>query len=75
MGWLHHPAHRRARLGAACFFIVGGLLSILPVLGLRMLPLGLALLSKDVPRMKPWLERTARRIEAVWRRVRGRRSA
>jgi hypothetical protein len=50
---------------------VGGPLAVLPVFGLWMLPLGLALLSDDVPWLKIPLERTARGIERVWRHLRG----
>jgi hypothetical protein len=70
--WLRAPERSAVRLGAACLLVLGGLLSILPVLGLWMLPLGLALLADDIPRLKPPLERAARRVEAAWRRVRGR---
>jgi hypothetical protein len=56
--WLRRPSSRWARVPA------GGLLSILPFLGLWMLPLGLALLAEDVPplwrargRMLHWLAR------------------
>ena len=44
--------------------ILGGVLSILPILGLWMLPLGLILLAEDIPalhrsraRLLDWLER------------------
>jgi hypothetical protein len=44
--------------------ICGGVLSFLPILGLWMLPLGLALLADDIPalrslrsRMLDWIER------------------
>lgn len=72
--WLREPRRRFVRLGAAVLFILGGIFSILPVLGLWMLPLGLALLSQDVPALKPPLERAARFLERLWTRWRpGRR--
>jgi hypothetical protein len=55
----------------AAFLIIGGFLAILPVFGLWMLPLGLARLSDDIPWFKVPLEKTARWIERMWRRVRG----
>ena len=62
--WLRHPSARWARIPAAVLLIFGGLLSILPVLGLWMLPLGLILLAEDIPalhrsraRLLDWLER------------------
>jgi hypothetical protein len=40
------------------------------VLVLWMLPSGLALLTDYIPRLKPPLERAARRDEDIWRRLR-----
>jgi hypothetical protein len=64
IGWLRRPSSRWARIAAAVLLICGGLLSILPVLGLWMLPLGLALLADDAPplrrargRVLDWIER------------------
>ena len=68
--WLRHPPRWWARVGAACFFLLGGILAVLPVFGLWMLPLGLALLSDDLPWLKMPLEKTACLIERTWRRVR-----
>jgi hypothetical protein len=61
--WLREPERWWVRWPAALLFIAGGLLWFLPVLGLWMLPLGLALMSEDIPPLKGWLERVARRIE------------
>jgi hypothetical protein len=69
--WLRHPGRRIVRIGAAILLVLGGILSILPVLGLWMLPLGLALLAEDIPGLKPHLENAARWLERAWRRVRG----
>ena len=71
VAWLRHPGRRTVRIGAAILLILGGIFSILPVLGLWMLPLGLALLSDDVPGLKPHLETAALWTERTWRRVRG----
>lgn len=73
LAWLRAPSRRILRIGAALLLVLGGLLSILPILGLWMLPLGLALLSEDVPGLKIPLERSARWIERRWRRLSGRR--
>lgn len=40
------------RLPLALVFIVGGLLSFLPLLGVWMLPIGLLLLAVDLPRLR-----------------------
>lgn len=75
VAWLREPSRLWIRLGAAILLILGGIFSILPVLGLWMLPLGLALLAQDVPALKVpleraarWIERMAARVAAAWRR-------
>jgi hypothetical protein len=62
--WLRRPSARWVRIPAGGLLVGGGLLSILPVFGLWMLPLGLALLAEDVPllgrardRVLDWIER------------------
>jgi hypothetical protein len=62
--WLRRPSARWARIPVGVLLILGGLLSILPLLGLWMLPLGLLLLAEDVPalrrsrtRLLEWAER------------------
>ncbi|WP_348273080.1 hypothetical protein [Methylobacterium sp. 174MFSha1.1] len=69
IAWLRAPSRRWVRIPAALVLILGGFLAVLPVFGLWMLPLGLALLSEDLPGMKPGLERSARWLEAKWERV------
>ena len=71
VAWLREPARFPVRLLAALLLILGGIFSILPVLGLWMLPLGLALLAQDVPGLKVPMEKSARWIEQQWRRWRG----
>jgi hypothetical protein len=61
------PADRRFLL------IAGGFLAILPVFGLWMLPLGLALIADDVPWLKARLEQAARWCEKMWHRLPRRR--
>ncbi len=70
--WLRVPSRRWFRLGAGLGLIAGSMLAILPVFGLWMLPLGLALIGEDYPPLKILLERTARWGERVWRRLRRR---
>lgn len=60
---LRRPSARWARLGAGTLLVVGSFLFILPVFGLWMLPVGLALLAEDVPplqrlrdRILVWIE-------------------
>jgi hypothetical protein len=66
VGWLREPSHRPVRVLAAALFSLGGVFSVLPVLGLWMLPLGLGLLAEDLPGMKPPLERAARWLAGQW---------
>jgi len=47
--WLRLPSSRWVRLPAAALLIVGGIFSILPFLGIWMLPLGVVLMAEDVP--------------------------
>ena len=47
--WLRDPNSRWVRLPLGVLFIVGGLLWFLPVLGIELLPIGLLLISEDVP--------------------------
>lgn len=62
--WLRRPSSRWLRIPAGMLLIGGGLLSLLPLFGLWMLPLGLVLLAEDVAplrrgrdRVLDWIER------------------
>lgn len=46
---LRHPRARWIRLPMGALLVLGGIFSILPFLGIWMLPLGLLLIAKDVP--------------------------
>jgi len=61
--WLRRPQARLPRLVAGCAFTLGGCLAILPLLGLWMLPIGLLLLSQDIPALERWCESVLDRIE------------
>ena len=61
--WLRRPGLRWVRVAAGVLFIAGSFLSILPIFGIWMLPLGL-LLAEDIPvlrrardRLLDWIER------------------
>jgi hypothetical protein len=64
--WLRKPSSRWARIPAGALLILGGLLSILRVLGLWMLPLGLALLAEDAPPLRRARDRLLDWIERRW---------
>lgn len=64
MNWLRRPSSKLVRLPLGILLVLGGIFSILPLLGLWMLPLGLILLAQDIPLLeKPvaqllgWFER------------------
>lgn len=66
---LRQPEAVWVRVPAGIALTGGGMLGFLPVLGVWMLPLGLALLAYDVPPMRPPLARvlqfTNKKIEQV----------
>jgi hypothetical protein len=55
------PRSRLLRIVIGVLLVIGGLFAILPVLGFWMVPLGLLVLSIDIPRVRRW-----RRRFAVW---------
>jgi hypothetical protein len=66
VGWLRKPSSRFVRIPLAILLILGGVFSILPVLGLWMLPLGLVLFAQDVPILQKPLARMLGWIERKW---------
>jgi hypothetical protein len=55
------PRSRLLRIVIGVLFIIFGIFGFLPVLGFWMVPLGLLILSVDIPRVRRW-----RRRFAVW---------
>lgn len=62
--WLRRPSSRLVRIPVGMLLICGGFLSILPLFGLWMFPLGFMLLAEDIPpfqrgrdRLLAWIER------------------
>ena len=66
VNWVRRPSSRLARILLAILLILGGIFSILPVLGLWMLPLGLLLFAQDVPMLQPPLIRLLAWVERKW---------
>ena len=58
------PRARGLRIGLGVALVAGGMLGFLPVLGFWMVPLGLAVLSIDIP----WVRRQRRRLVVWWGR-------
>jgi hypothetical protein len=46
------PGHPLLRIGLGGLLILGGVLSFLPIFGLWMVPLGLAILAVDIPAVR-----------------------
>jgi hypothetical protein len=57
----HLPQSRPLRIGIGILLVAFGLLGFLPVLGFWMIPLGLLVLSVDIPVVRRW-----RRQLAIW---------
>lgn len=53
------PESRMFRVGLGILLIVFGILGFLPVLGFWMIPLGLLVLSHDLPAVRRWRRRLA----------------
>lgn len=73
LNWLRRPHARWLRIPLGLLFILGGVFSFLPVLGLWMLPLGLLLLAIDLPFLKGPVSRAMVWGERKWQTWRRRR--
>jgi hypothetical protein len=62
----HLPQSKPVRLGMGILLVAGGLLGFLPVLGFWMIPLGLLVLSVDLPAIRRW----RRKLTLWWHRDR-----
>ena len=60
---LRRPSGRWLRIPAGLLLIGGGVLAFLPLLGVWMLPLGLALLADDVSLLRSWRARVLDWVE------------
>jgi hypothetical protein len=65
------PRSQPLRIGIGILLVAGGLVGFLPILGFWMVPLGLLVLSVDIPVVR----RFRRRMEVKWGRWRERRRA
>jgi hypothetical protein len=69
---LRHPDARWVRIPVGLLLVVGSVFSILPVLGIWMLPLGLLLLAYDVPFLRRPVGRFTIWSTVKWRAFRQR---
>jgi hypothetical protein len=63
------PASRIGRITVGVLLILGGMVGFLPILGFWMIPLGLFVLSQDLPAVR----RQRRKLAVWWEKRRGRR--
>lgn len=66
VGWLRKPSSILVRIPLAILLMLGGIFSILPILGLWMLPLGLVLFAQDVPFLQTPMAKSLGWIERKW---------
>ena len=59
------PASRLARVALGVLLVIGGILGFLPILGFWMIPLGLGVLSIDIPAIRRWRRRVTVRF-GLW---------
>jgi hypothetical protein len=64
--WLRRPSNRSVRILVSALLVLGGIFSFFPVLGLWMLPLGLIVISQDLPFLQAPLVRAFQWVEARW---------
>jgi hypothetical protein len=63
----HLPQSKAVRIGIGVLLVLGGLVGFLPVLGFWMIPLGLLVLSIDLPVVRRW----RRQLTVWWHRRKG----
>lgn len=63
----HLPQSKPVRIGIGILLLAGGLVGFLPVLGFWMVPLGLLVLSIDLPVVRRW----RRQLTVWWHRRKG----
>ncbi|MEX0751716.1 MAG: hypothetical protein WD073_02170 [Xanthobacteraceae bacterium] len=64
--WTRQPGSTWVRMPLGIVLISGGIFGFLPIVGFWMLPLGLMVLAKDVPPLRPPLARMLDWIERRW---------
>jgi hypothetical protein len=67
----HLPESKPIRLGLGILLVAGGLVGFLPVVGFWMIPLGLLVLSVDIPAVR----RQRRKLALWWHRDRRNKNA
>ena len=65
------PQSRWVRVLIGVLLVLGGLVGFLPILGFWMVPLGLIVLSADIPAVRRWRRRADVAVLRRWRAWRG----
>ena len=65
--YFHLPQSKAVRIGIGILLVIGGFIGFLPVLGFWMIPLGLLVLSIDLPIVRRW----RRQLTVWWHRRKG----
>ena len=73
LDWVRRPSSRLVRIPLGILLVLGGIFSILPLLGIWMLPLGLLILALDVPLLQGPTVGAITRVERWWSNWRRRR--
>ncbi len=66
------PGSKPLRIGLGVALVLLGCVGFLPILGFWMIPVGLLILSADLPAVRRFNRRMTVKIVRWWRRVRGR---
>jgi hypothetical protein len=66
VSYLRQPSSKWVRFPLALLLMLGGVFSILPILGLWMLPLGMLLIAQDVPVLEKPVAKSLGWIERKW---------
>ena len=64
--WLRHPYAMIVRVPLGILLLLGGIFSVLPFLGLWMLPVGLLLLAIDIPFLRGPVGQLLVRVRHWW---------
>lgn len=64
------PRSRLARIAVGIVLIIGGILGFLPILGFWMVPLGIIILSQDLPAVRRFKRKFWVRMNRWWARRR-----
>ncbi|MGV8841328.1 MAG: hypothetical protein ACWA6X_13630 [Bauldia sp.] len=65
------PGSKPLRIALGVLFVLFGFVGFLPILGFWMVPVGLLILSADIPAVRRFNRRMTVKVTRWWRRIRG----